>query len=65
MYFFFKGFGLWSFAAYYFFFIVGSSVYFLRDAKYIPTIFFKFAPAGKYLHRVEFTYVGELLYIRQ
>ena len=27
--------------------------------------FFKFAPAGKNLRKVEFTYIGELLYMRQ
>lgn len=27
--------------------LVGSFIYFLRDAKYIATIFFKFAPADK------------------
>jgi len=27
--------------------------------------FFKFTPAGKNLHKVELTYVGELLYMRQ
>jgi len=42
--------------------IFGSCLYFLRDAIYVSTIFFKFTPAVKNVHTVELTYVGELLY---
>ena len=31
-----------------------SPIYFLRDAKYVPTIFFKFAPASINLRKIKF-----------
>jgi hypothetical protein len=38
----------------FFFVLVGSSIYFPRDAIYVSTIIFKFAPDRKNLSKVEF-----------
>jgi len=51
----FKAFDLCSYAVYGIFSVlVGSSIYFPRDAIYVSTIIFKFAPDGKNLRKVEF-----------
>lgn len=41
--------------------LVGSSIYFLRDSKYISTTFLQFPPAGKNVRKVEITQVENYL----